>query len=283
MPVPPAARSRDGGAWKHCGSRATAETRGSGYAGLLEEAPTRSQSVVGPVVNNRRALLVITERHVRVPFLSLWFAHARLTSLASGAEQPSRSVPKSESFCTKGIELVVYRGRLTGSAWVRSLRRRRHNSNQPPTHRRRDELAAGRHGADFEAYTTETRLHDLDRGAVLMSPRFGVELGAGCAPRRPRARVVADVPPPTGRASRVGAIDVRGADDAPCAAHRPCARGAKRPKSSSIRGPLGHKRLAGAYVRFVAGDRGLSGVLHPLVVRRAGTAQALHPDRQQPR
>ncbi len=211
-------------------------------------------------------------------------ARARITSSTSGAEEPSRSAPKSESFCTKSIELVVYRPRLAGSAWVRSLRRPRYNSNQPPTPRRRDELAAGRHGTDFEAYTTESRLsfNDLDRGAVLMSPRFGVESGVGCALRRPRARVAADGPPPTGRAGRIGAVDVRGADDPPCTAHPPCAGGAERPKSASIRGPLGDKRLVGAYLRFVAGDRGLSAVLHPLVVRRAGRAQAQHPDRHQP-
>jgi hypothetical protein len=58
---------------------------------------------------------------------------------------------------------------------------------------------------------------------------------------------------------------------------------AERPKSFSIGGPLGHKRLVGAYLRFVAGDRRLSGVLHPLVARRAGRAQAQYPDRHQSR
>ena len=55
--------------------------------------------------------------------------------------------------------------------------------------------------------------------------------------------------------------------------------GAKRPKSASVRRPLGHRRLRGDYLRLVGQHRRLWGVVQPPGVRRAGGAQALHPDR----
>jgi hypothetical protein len=120
-------------------------------------------------------------------------------------------------FLHKGYRISSVSAALTESAWVRSLRRRGHNSNQPPTPGGEVSLQLG------DTAQTSRRKRPRagspatisDRGAALMSPA-----------------------------------------DAPCAARPPCARSAKRPKSTPIRGPLGHKRLAGAHLQFVGGDRG---------------------------
>jgi hypothetical protein len=89
VPFPPTTTS-DSGARKRCGSRPGAKSRGSDYARPLEEAATRRQSVVGPLANDRRAALVITQRHVGVSLCSSGLLTAHVTSSTNSADQPAR-------------------------------------------------------------------------------------------------------------------------------------------------------------------------------------------------